>query len=135
MLHNLYREVIIEHYKNPSNFGKPKRYDISSTQLNPFCGDEIAVYITFDKFDRTSAGVAMITPPGCKIANIHFVGKGCALSIAGASMLTEHAKGKEKAALTKFSDEDMLDLLGIEVSETRKKCALLALYTLKDCLK
>ncbi len=116
---NLYREEILEHYKSPLNFGKLKTFDRTSIQLNPFCGDEISLFVRYQ---------------GEKIADIRFSGKGCALNIAAASMLTEFAKGRSKAALTKFGDEDMLGLLGIEVSETRKKCALLALYTLKDCL-
>lgn len=117
---NLYREEILEHYKSPLNFGKLKKFDATSTQLNPFCGDEISLFVKY-KDD--------------KVSDISFSGKGCALSIASASMLTDFAKGKLKTELTRYTDQDMLDLLGIEVSETRKKCALLALFTLRDCLK
>lgn len=117
---SLYKEEILEHYKNPSHFGKPEKYDTTSTQLNPFCGDEVSMFVTFVKDN---------------VEEIRFTGKGCALSIAAASMLTEYAEGKSETAIKKFSEEDMVRLLGIEVSETRKKCALLALYTLKDCLK
>lgn len=116
---DLYREEILEHYRNPLNFGKPKIFDISSKQTNPFCGDEIEVFIQFDDD---------------KIHEVRFEGTGCAISIAAGSLLTEYVKGKTKKELTKFNEEDMLDLLDIGVSETRKKCALLALSVLKDCL-
>ncbi|QQG41028.1 MAG: iron-sulfur cluster assembly scaffold protein [Candidatus Levyibacteriota bacterium] len=116
---SLYREELLEHYRNPQNFGKLSHFDISSKQSNPFCGDHVEMFITLEKD---------------KIKNIGFDGRGCAISMAGGSMLTEFAKGKTKEELTSFSEKDMLALLGIEVSETRKKCALLALSVLKDCL-
>lgn len=128
---NFYREEILEHYREPLNFGKLAKFDKSAKQFNPFCGDEIEIFI---KFQKQSAGVNRKTPLGCKIKNIGFLGKGCVISMAGASILTEYAKGKTKKQLTKFSEKDMLTLLGIEISETRKKCALLALFVLKDCL-
>ncbi len=115
----LYREEILEHYKDPQNFGTLKACDISSRQHNPFCGDDIEISVKY----HTE-----------KIAEISFTGKGCALAIAAASILTEYAKGKTKKELAVFSEDDMLRLLGIEVSETRKKCALLPLVVLKDCL-
>ena len=119
MQDSIYREEILEHFKDPQNFGKLKRFDTSSKQLNPFCGDEIEMYIKFEKE---------------RIKDISFSGRGCAISIASASILTDFAKGKLVAALTKFSDNDMLDILQIDVSETRKKCALLGLAVLRDCI-
>ncbi len=116
----LYREEILEHYKNPQNFGKPQNFTVSSRQTNPFCGDEIEIFVSWN--DE-------------KIRDISFVGTGCAISIAAASLLTDFVKEKIKSRLTKFAEEDMLKLLGIKVSETRKKCAFLALAVLKDCLK
>lgn len=116
---SIYREEILEHYKNPQNFGKLNSFDVSSRQLNPFCGDEIEIFVQF----KTDS-----------IADISFEGKGCAISMAGGSLLTHHAKGKTKKELTKMTEDDMLTLLGIEVSETRKKCALLAFAVLKDCI-
>ncbi len=115
----LYREEILEHYKDPQNFGMLTSCDISSGQHNPFCGDEIQMYVKYHAE---------------MVAEIGFTGNGCALAIAAASILTEYAKGKTKKELAVFSEEDMLTLLGIEVSETRKKCALLPLAVLKDCL-
>lgn len=119
---NLYREEILEHYKNPLNFGNLKKFDVCSKLLNPFCGDEIEMFIKF-KNGRT------------KIENIGFVGKGCAICIAATSILTDYAKNKKIEKLTKFSEKDMLELLNIDLSETRKKCGLLGFFVLKDCLK
>jgi nitrogen fixation NifU-like protein len=116
----LYKEEIIEHYKDPQNFGKPESFDISSKQLNPFCGDEIELFLSFSEQ---------------VVSGIYFQGHGCAISVAAASMMTEYAKGKRKEILTKFTQSDMLSLLGIEISETRKKCALLGWSVLQDCLK
>lgn len=116
----LYKEEIIEHYKDPQNFGRPASFDISSRQLNPFCGDEIEMFIAFSKE---------------KVSAIGFEGHGCAISVAATSILTEYALKKSKKELTKFSQEDMLTLLGIEISETRKKCALLGWAVLQDCLR
>lgn len=115
----LYKEEILEHYRFPLHFGKPAMYDASSRQLNPFCGDEVEIFIACS---------------GENISNISFIGKGCVISIAAASILTDYVKGKTKKELTKFSEKDMLALLGIEVSETRKKCAFLPLSVLKDLL-
>lgn len=129
MVDTLYKEEILEHYRDPQNFGMLKKFDIKSKQLNPFCGDEVEIYVKLGK----TAGVIGNHPEGV-IEDISFQGVGCAISIASASLLTEYTKGKTKKELTKFSEDDMLSLLGIEVSETRKKCALLALYTLRDCL-
>lgn len=131
----LYREEILEHYKNPQNFGKLERFDNSSKQTNPFCGDEIEMFIKFNIPEP--AGVIGKHPKGVIVViveNVKFQGKGCAISMAAASVLTEYVKGKNKKELTKFSNFDMLDLLGVTVSQTRKKCALLARAVLKDCL-
>lgn len=131
---NTYREEILEYYKEPLNFGMLIDFDATSRQLNPFCGDKIEIFIKY----QNSLGVKRKTPlgcmVGCMVSDIRFRGKGCAISMAAASMLTEHVKGKSKEELTKFSEKDMLSMLGINVSETRKKCALLALGVLKDCL-
>jgi nitrogen fixation NifU-like protein len=115
----MYREEILEHYREPQHFGIPESYDVMSHQHNPFCGDDVTMYVSVadDAIDTLS-----------------FNGKGCAISIAAASMLTEFAEGRSVAEMKIFSDEDMIGLLGIHVSDTRKKCALLALATLKDCL-
>ncbi len=119
MIDALYKEELLDHYREPQNFGRLKKFDRTSRQLNPFCGDEIEIFIKFDKE---------------KVSDIGFSGLGCAISIASTSILTEFAKNKSKTQLTKFSEKDMLELLDIEISENRKKCALLGLAVLKDCL-
>lgn len=128
---DLYREEILEHYRSPLNFGRLDSFDVSSKQLNPLCGDEITIFMNFGP--SASSGQKSSSKEKV-IKEIRFFGKGCAISVASASILTDFAKGKLKEQLTKFSEKDMLRLLGIQVSETRKKCALLALGVLKDCL-
>lgn len=117
---NLYRDEILEHFRDPQNFGKLKTYDIFSKQHNPLCGDEIELYVKFDEN---------------RIYDIGFVGKGCAISISAASILTEHAKEKHKRKLRDFSDDEMIALMGIDVSHGRRKCALLGLAVLRDCIQ
>jgi nitrogen fixation NifU-like protein len=116
----LYKEEIIDHYKSPQNFGILKKFSNHSQQLNPFCGDQIDLYI------RIQDG---------KVSDVSFQGHGCAISIAAGSILTEYIRGRSLTALTNFSKQDMLEQLGVAISETRKKCALLAWATLQDCLK
>lgn len=120
MTGDLYRDEILEHYREPLNFGTLNGFHSFSKQSNPFCGDEIEIYIRFEKEG---------------VEDISFRGKGCAISIASGSILTEYAKRKTKKQLTKFGEDDMLSMIGVELSETRKKCALLALSVLQDCLK
>lgn len=138
-MNNLYREEILEHYKDPLNFGKLEKFDFHSKQLNPFCGDEIEMFVKLsrhpelDSGSQKDSGQARMTSE--VIEDIRFSGKGCAISIAASSMLTEFAKGKKLSELTKFTDQDMLGLINVEISETRKKCALLGLAVLKDCIK
>lgn len=122
---DLYREELLEHYKNPHNFGKLKNADSYSHQTNPLCGDDIAIFLRL----RSGQGFN-----GETIEDIKFIGKGCAICLAGASLLTDFARGKTKKELTNFTEKDMLDLLAIELSETRKKCGFLALAVLKDCI-
>lgn len=120
MIDTLYREEILEHFRSPQHFGKPKNYTISAKQTNPFCGDEIEMYVNIGRKEI--------------VEDIGFVGKGCAICIASTSILTEHIMGKSLTDLTKLSDASMLDLLAVEVSDTRKKCALLGAAVLRDCL-
>lgn len=133
MIDLLYKEEILEHYKTPQNFGKLKEYNSSSKQTNPFCGDEIEMFVQFKNYSSSEANQSREGAVAI-IQNISFTGQGCAISVAATSMLSEHVLGKNKKELTNFSELDMLGLLGIEVSESRKKCALLGLAVLKDCL-
>jgi len=114
----LYRENILEHYKRPRNFGRPERFDLDFEDTNPFCGDEQHVFIALDEHNRVS--------------RVGFEGKGCAISTAATSMLTEELSGKTREDLLRLDKEFVLDLLGIEISATRMKCAMLGLKVVKS---
>ncbi|MER3457469.1 MAG: SUF system NifU family Fe-S cluster assembly protein [Chloroflexota bacterium] len=114
---DLYRELILDHYKNPHNYGTLEPADISYEDDNPLCGDRIRIDIRLDDHNRVS--------------EVRFSGKGCAISQASASMLTDEIKGKTLEELRHFDKQDLLDLLGIPLSPARLKCALLALKVLK----
>ncbi len=114
---DLYRELILDHYKNPHNYGTLEPADISYEDDNPLCGDRIRIDIRLDNQNRVS--------------EVRFSGKGCAISQASASMLTDEIKGKTLEELRHFDKQDLLDLLGIPLSPARLKCALLALKVLK----
>ncbi len=109
-------DFIIEHYKNPQNFGHLEHPDIVHEEGNPSCGDQIRIEL---KIDHN------------RITDVRFSGKGCAISQAAASILTEEIKGKTLEEVKQFDRQKMLDLLGIEISAMRLKCALLALKVVK----
>jgi nitrogen fixation NifU-like protein len=114
----LYRENILEHYKRPRNFGRPDDFDLEYEDTNPFCGDEQHVFISLDADGRVEA--------------VSFEGKGCAISTAATSMLTEELAGKTREELLRLPKDFVLDLLGIEISATRMKCAMLGLKVVKS---
>ena len=115
---DLYRENILDHYKRPRHFGRHDEFDLEFEDTNPFCGDEQHVFITLDESGR--------------VAEVAFEGKGCAISTAATSMLTEELGGKTREELLRLDKEFVLDLLGIEISATRMKCALLGLKIVKS---
>ncbi len=114
----LYRDQILEHYKRPHNFGRPERYDLEFDDTNPFCGDEQHVYIALDSEGR--------------VAEVGFEGKGCAISTAATSLLTDELVGMTRDELLRLPKEEVLELLGIEISATRMKCAMLGLKVVKS---
>jgi nitrogen fixation NifU-like protein len=111
-----YREFILDHYKNPRNFGRLEAPDISHEELNPLCGDLVGMDF------RLRDGV---------IEEVAFHGRGCAISQASASLMTERLKGMRLEEARQVSKEDVLEDLGIEISPARLKCALLPLKVLK----
>ena len=114
----LYRDQILEHYKRPHNFGRIEGPDPEFEDTNPFCGDEQRVTIRLDE--------------GGKVAEIAFEGQGCAISTAATSLLTDELVGKSREELLALPKEEVLDLLGIEISATRMKCAMLGLKVVKS---
>lgn len=114
---DLYREVILDHYKNPRNHGTLDPNDFTYEDENPLCGDKLRIDVRLDD-DQIVKEVA-------------FSGRGCAISQASASMLTEAIQGKPLAEVLKLGKDDMLGMLGIELGPVRLKCALLSLKVLK----
>ena len=114
---DLYREIIIEHYKNPSYRGELDPHDISFSDENPLCGDHIRI-------DLRVNDQGVITEAG-------FSGHGCAISQASADLLLESIIGKTLDEVKAMTKQDILDLLGIELAPVRLKCALLSLKVLK----
>jgi nitrogen fixation NifU-like protein len=117
MEEQLYREQILEHYKRPRNFGPLDEFDLEFEDSNPFCGDEQHVRIRLDGDDR--------------VDEIRFEGKGCAISTAATSLLSEEIGGMSREELLRLDKGFVLDLLGIDISATRMKCALLGLKVVK----
>lgn len=113
----LYREYILEHYKHPHNHGSLARADMQAHDLNPLCGDELTFQLALDEQG--------------KVSDVAFDGHGCAISQASASMLSDELKGLSAEELLKLDRQTVLDLLGIEISATRMKCAMLSLKVVK----
>jgi len=114
---DLYREVIIEHYKNPGYRGHLDPYDIQFADSNPLCGDQIEITLRTDDSDR--------------VTDARFDGHGCAISQASADLLVESIIGKPLEEVKQLDKEYVLDMLGIELGPVRLKCALLSLKVLK----
>ena len=115
----LYRDFILDHYRNPRNAGTLERPDATFEDLNPLCGDKIRMDLCIRD------GV---------VEDVKFQGRGCAISQASASLLTEEVKGKRIEDIDKIGKDEVLGNLGITISAVRLKCALLGLKVLKEAL-
>ena len=115
----LYREVILDHYKNPRGHGLLEAADAHAEGQNPLCGDEVAVSLRFD---------------GDTIAAVGFEGRGCAISQAATSMLTEIVVGRNAGDVARMPKEELLEEIGIPLTPVRLKCAILGLGVLKVAL-
>lgn len=120
---SLYRENILDHYKNPRNFGRLADVSFVSEEENPSCGDRIKIQVKLK-----SIGSQKI------IEDIRFTGEGCAISIASASLLSEWVKGKQAKDILKLGIEDVVRLLGTTLTPARVKCALLPLEVIHKTL-
>ena len=118
-LRDLYTEVILDHYKKPRNKGEVTNPTHHAKGHNPLCGDKLDLWI------KVENGV---------IANIGFTGTGCAIHTASTSMLTEKVKGKSIAEIKNLKSEDILEMLGVTLTPTRLKCALLPLEVLHKAI-
>jgi nitrogen fixation protein NifU and related proteins len=117
---DLYRDYILEHYRKPHNFGIIEQPDARYEGANPLCGDRITIMLGI------TDGV---------VSDVAFTGRGCAISQASASLLTDEIRGKPVEDVAKLTPDDVLDLLGIEISPARLKCALLSLDTVSHALE
>jgi len=117
LVDDFYRDYILDHYRNPRNFGSLQGFDVEAEDLNPLCGDQIRIQLKLED------GI---------VRDVRFSGKGCAISQASASMLTERVKGMKLADIAKLSKDVVLEDVGIGISPTRMKCAMLGLRVLKS---
>jgi nitrogen fixation NifU-like protein len=116
---DLYRDFILEHYKRPRNFGELDPHDLEAYDVNPLCGDEMGVHL------RVRDG---------RIEDLRFHGQGCAISQATASIASEEYVGMALDEVAGLDGEWVIDLLGIPISATRRKCALLNLKVLRGAI-
>ena len=116
---DLYRDEILEHYRRPHNFGTLAAPDAVHEGYNPLCGDRITM---------------MLAIQDDVVREVAFTGRGCAISQASASLLTDEIKGKPLADVAKLTNQDVLDELGIDISPARLKCALLSIETVRRAL-
>jgi nitrogen fixation NifU-like protein len=117
----LYREVILDHYKNPRGHGVIADADAQAEGQNPLCGDEVSIYVSFGD-------------DGDTIDDVKFEGRGCAISQAATSMLTEMVQGRSATEIAAMPKEDLLEEIGIPLTPVRLKCAILGLGVLKVAL-
>jgi len=114
---DFYKEYILDHYRNPRNFGRLEAPDAAAQDVNPLCGDEIRMEL------QVVGGI---------VTDVRFSGKGCAISQASASMLTESIKGQPLEDVARLLPQTVLENVGIGISPTRMKCAMLGLKVLKS---
>jgi nitrogen fixation NifU-like protein len=120
-MEDYYREVILDHYRHPRNAGTLDQADIHAADSNPLCGDKVELFLKLGEDGRVSA--------------VRFTGRGCAISQASASLLTEMIEGKTLEELKQFGKDDVLEVLGLtSISPARMKCAMLSLRVLHQAL-
>lgn len=110
-----YREYILDHYRNPRNYGKLEQPSVHAEDSNPLCGDQLGIDLLVE---------------GDRVSEVRFQGRGCAISQAAASMLSEMIEGKTVAEVVALGKDDVLEALGVPISPARMKCAFLSLRVL-----
>jgi nitrogen fixation NifU-like protein len=116
-LDDIYRQYILEHYREPRNAGRIEAPDITASDTNPLCGDRVELDLALE---------------GERVREVRFRGRGCAISQASASMLTERIEGATLAELKEITADDVLEMLGVTIGPARQRCALLALRVLHE---
>jgi nitrogen fixation protein NifU and related proteins len=119
MTMDYYREYILDHYRNPRNYGKLEQPTVHADDSNPLCGDQLGIDLLIE--DE-------------RVAEVRFKGRGCAISQAAASMLSEMIEGRPLEEVTRLGKDDILEALGISISPARTKCAFLSLRVLHRSL-
>jgi nitrogen fixation protein NifU and related proteins len=118
-MNDYYREYILDHYRNPRNYGKLENPTAHAEDSNPLCGDQLAIDLLVE---------------GNRVNEVRFKGRGCAISQASASMLSEMIEGKTVEEIIQLGKDDVLEALGISISPARTKCAFLSLRVLHRSL-
>jgi nitrogen fixation NifU-like protein len=115
----MYRQQILDHYKNPRNYGDVDDATFEHVGENPMCGDTIKLFVNLEDDDETIAGIS-------------FIGDGCAISQASASLLSTELQGMTLEAVRDMDRDDIVEMLGVEISPMRIKCAVLAEKVVQD---
>ena len=118
---NLYRDFILEHYREPHNHGVLDPHDLSFSDSNPTCGDEMTMTLRLD-------------PAGARIADVAFDGRGCAVSQASASIMTDELRGLSLEEIRGLDPRDVIGNLGVPIGPARVKCALLGYKVLQGAV-
>ena len=116
---DMYRQQILDHYRSPRNYGELEEHTFSHVGENPMCGDTITIYVKLEEDEET-------------IERVTFTGDGCAISQASASMLSERLQGTTLEELAEYDRDDIVDMLGVEISPMRIKCAVHAEKVAQD---
>lgn len=112
-------EILLDHYRNPHNYGQIDEPSVKMAEYNPVCGDTIQITLKIE---------------GGTVVDARFIGRGCSISQGTTSMLMDRIKGQKIDEIKKISKEDVLEMLGLRLGPSREKCALLSLNTLNKCL-
>lgn len=121
MTYNMYQENILDHSRHPRNFGVLEHASTHAQVANPLCGDEIELFLQYNTDDR--------------VEEAKFNGRGCAISMSAASMLTEKLRGMSRREVEQFNQDSILALLGVPITPARMKCATLSLEAVRKTLR